>query len=191
MHCIALSLHRAHLLVGLTYRRVAHADEALGGPKPEGARGKPQDGSSAAKAAYDKLRFLERNWCLPVAVAAAKAVYTPSIRPPQPAIPPKVRALATIEWHLVRSVLPPGLGTAEVERRKPIANVMAGILFLAYAVSRVEQAQSCYVEGYSEGYLWGVFLLDKHPNPLKPAASPYAASPPAIGHDVVNLAVMM
>ena len=49
----------------------------------------------------------------------------------------------------------------------PVLNAAAATLFLAYAVSRVEQAQSCYFDGWQDGLLHGVFLLDKHPNPDK------------------------
>jgi hypothetical protein len=45
-------------------------------------------------------------------------------------------------------------------------NATAATLFLAYAVSGVEQAQSRYFDGWQDGFLHGVILRDKHPYPV-------------------------
>ena len=126
-----------------------------GGERP---RGKPQTGEHAAQGQWEHLDYLRRRWGLQLATGAAKARYEPARRPPQAAPPPSVRAMFTLEATLV-------------QRRHtlaaPVLNAAAATLFLAYAVSRVEQAQSCYFDGWQDGFLHGVFLLDKHPNPDK------------------------
>jgi hypothetical protein len=48
----------------------------------------------------------------------------------------------------------------------PMLNATAATLFLAYAVSGVEQAQSRHFDGWQDGFLHGVFLRDKHPYPV-------------------------
>ena len=69
-----------------------------------------------------------------------------------------IQAVFTLEALLVRH---------QHTLASPVLNAAAATLFLAYAVSRVEQAQSCYFDGWQDGFLHGVFLLDKHPNPDK------------------------
>ena len=107
-----------------------------GGERP---RGKPQTGEHAAQGQWEHLDYLRRRWGLQLATGAAKARYEPARRPPQAAPPPSVRAMFTLEATLV-------------QRRHtlaaPVLNAAAATLFLAYAVSRVEQAQSCYFDGW-------------------------------------------
>ena len=124
----------------------------------EAPRGKPQTGEHAAQGQWAHLDYLRRQWGLQLATAAAKTRYEPARRPPQPAPPPSIRAVFTLEALLVRH-----RGTLAA----PVLNVAAATLFLAYACSRVEQAQACYFDGWQDGFLHGVFLLDKHPNPDK------------------------
>ena len=131
-------------------------------PPPPGATGKRQTGSCAATAQWSKLNELRRNWMLRLGTEAARARYEPSRVPSQPAIAPSVGALLLLEKALV-SIATAGLGGATV----PVGNALGGVLFLAYGVSRVEQAQSCYFDGWQDGFLHGVFLLDKHPDPFK------------------------
>ena len=121
-------------------------------------RGTPQTGAHAAKGQWSHLDYLRRRWGLQLATPAARANYEPSRRPPQAAEPPAIRAVFTLEALLVRH---------QDSLTGPVLNAAAATLFLAYAVSRVEQAQSCYFDGWQDGFLHGVFLLDKHPNPDK------------------------
>ena len=121
-------------------------------------RGTPQTGAHAAKGQWSHLDYLRRRWGLQLATPAARANYEPSRRPPQAAEPPAIRAVFTLEALLVRH---------QSTLSGPVLNAAAATLFLAYAVSRVEQAQSCYFDGWQDGFLHGVFLLDKHPNPDK------------------------
>ena len=128
---------------------------ASGGARP---RGTPQTGAHAAKGQWSHLDYLRRHWGLQLATPAARARYEPSRRPPKAAPPPAIRAVFTLEALLVRH---------QNTLSNPVLNAAAATLFLAYAVSRVEQAQSCYFDGWQDGFLHGVFLLDKHPNPDK------------------------
>jgi len=121
-------------------------------------RGKPQTGEYAAEGQWKHLDYLRRRWGLQLATEAAKTRFEPARRPPRPAPPPSIKAVFTLEALLVRH---------RDALSSPVRNAAAATLFLAYAASRVEQAQSCYFDGWQDGFLHGVFLLDKHPNPDK------------------------
>ena len=143
----------------------ARATCAARPPPPPGSKRKRQTGAYAAEAQWTKLTALRSNWKLRLATEAARARYAPSRSLPAPAVAPTVMALSLLERALVggRRALEAQLGVAA----GPVANALGATLFLAYAVSRVEQAQSCYFDGWQDEFLHGVFLLDKHPCPFK------------------------
>jgi hypothetical protein len=138
--------------------RCAAREALLAASGSDRPRGTPQTGAHAATGQWSHLDYLRRRWGLQLATPAARARYEPSRRPPKAATPPAIRAVFTLEALLVRH---------QSTLSNPVLNAAAATLFLAYAVSRVEQAQSCYFDGWQDGFLHGVFLLDKHPNPDK------------------------
>jgi hypothetical protein len=131
-----------------------------GKPVP-GAGKKPQDGSHAADGQEAHLAFLTRNWGVRLPIKAAAFTREPSRKPPQPARPPERSEIKRLEEYMLKSA------------HDPATNNVGAFLMCAWGSVRTEQAQSCYIEGRTEGLVHAVAELDKHPRPEKRQPRPF------------------
>ena len=140
-----------------------------------------QSGVTAVKGVTDKLRSIRRAFGITIPLEDAAIIRQPGHAPPQPA-PALTLGIVFRLYAWVRHVallteaageFEKMVGTPEGFRMVAIAQVAAGLVFAAFSCNRMEQVQSCAFIGETSGFLHGVLLKDKHPNPEKRQARPF------------------
>jgi len=140
-----------------------------------------QSGVTAVKGVTDKLRSIRRAFGITIPLEDAAIVRQPGHKPPQPA-PALTLGIVFRLYAWVRHVafltgaageFERMIGTPEGFRMVASAQVAAGLVFAAFSCNRMEQVQSCAFIGEVGGFLHGVLLKDKHPNPEKRQARPF------------------
>ena len=127
-----------------------------------------QDGSQAIVGIKRGHRFMVNHFGILIPVQLAGVHRAPGARPRQPS-----PCSLTLEmmYRLEAYVVAAASGAANV--CKFHAAVAAGLLFCGYSCNRAEQANACAFERIVGGFLFGVLLLDKHPNPDKRTPRPF------------------
>ena len=145
---------------------------AANGSAPPPKR-KYQDGSTAVTGVVKNLHLLRTHFGFTLPIEEADSPRLPGSKATQ-ATPALTLGIVFRLYRFVNVV-------AEVQRRgtkQPFerlahASVAAAILFATFSCNRCEQANSCFFDGEHDGFLHGVILLDKNPNPDKKQARPF------------------
>ena len=140
-----------------------------------------QNGMSAVKGVTDKLRSIRKQFGIDIPLEDAATARQSGRRPPQPA-PALTIGIVFRLYARVLQVANETCAAGAYERlvsspagfrMVATAQVAAGLLFAAFSCNRMEQANQCAFAGEVGGFLHGVLLLDKHPNPEKRSARPF------------------
>ena len=146
----------------------AFAAARLAGVPPP-PRTRWQDGSHALAGVVAKLRMFATHFgmSLPLAQASPQREPGRKVRAPTPAY---TIGMVFRMYEFVNTV---AAATSPSHSEMAHAAVTAAILFACFSCNRCEQANSCFFDGECDGFLHGVVVLDKHPNPLKRKARPF------------------
>ena len=140
-----------------------------------------QSGETAVKGVTDKLRSIRKAFGISIPIENAAVVRQTGRKPPQPAPALTLGIVFRLyDWVRYVSSTAAAEGVFEAMVNSPAgfkliasAQVAAGLVFAALSCNRMEQAQSCAFLGEADGYLHGVLLKDKNPNPEKQQARPF------------------
>ena len=165
--------------------RAARADAAA--RARASARGEPHppqkrwnDGSSAERGVVSKLKMCVDHFGMTLPLDRARACRMPGSRPSMPT--PAVTIGMVFRLYAFVSAAAKRWQSGELllqskDQRQAAyaahAAVAAAMLFAAFSCNRCEQANNCIFTGEVDGYLHGVLLLDKNPNPDKRQARPF------------------
>ena len=143
---------------------------ARGGPPPPPKRW--QDGSSALLGVKAKMQMLRKHFGIGLPIEQASFGRAPGSRGrmPTPAFTPGI--VFSLYAYVSRVAAAAAGGGCSASDRTHAA-VAAALLFCCFSCNRCEQANSCVFERVVGGYLQGVLLLDKHPNPDKRRPRPF------------------
>ena len=149
-----------------------------GGPEPPKKRW--NDGSSAERGVVTKLKMCVDHFGMTLPIDRARTNRLPGSRPSMPT--PAVTIGIVYRLYAFVSVAAKKWQSGELslqsqDQRQTAyvahAAIAAAMLFAAFSCNRCEQANNCIFTGEVDGYLHGVLLLDKNPNPDKRQARPF------------------
>ena len=147
--------------------KAAAVAAARGEPAPPPSRW--QDGSHALEGIESKMRTIRRHFgiSLPLEQASTRRTGGSKARQPTPALTPGM--VFRLQAFVCAVAAESGASVA----RRAHAAVAAGLLFTCFSINRCEQVNACFFERVHGGFLHGVLLLDKHPNPRKRQSRPF------------------
>ena len=143
------------------------AARVAGVPPPPRTRW--QDGTHALGGVVSKLQMFVTHFgmTLPLAQSCPRREPGRKVRAPTPAF---TVGMVFQMYNFVNAVAgAPSPSHSEMAH----ASVAAAILFACFSCNRCEQANSCFFDGECDGFLHGVIVLDKHPDPLKRKSRPF------------------
>ena len=151
---------------------------AKGEPAPPKKRW--NDGASAERGVVTKLKMCVDHFGMSLPLDQARTNRLPGSRPSMPT--PAVTIGIVFRLYTFVSVAAKKWQSGELsiqpkDQRQTAyaahAATAAAMLFAAFSCNRCEQANNCVFTGEVDGYLHGVLLLDKNPNPDKRQARPF------------------
>ena len=148
----------------------AAAAAARGEPPPPPRRW--QDGSHALSGVKSSLGMVARHFGVGLPIKEASFGRKPGTRSRMPA-PAFTPGIVFALYAFVARVAADGERGAGSFAERAHAAVAAALLFCCFSCNRCEQANACAFERFAGGYVHGVLLLDKHPNPEKRQARPF------------------
>ena len=131
------------------------------------------DGSHAAGAAASKLKMMRRHFGVNLPVDEAVSERAPGSRPRMPTPALTIGIVFRLYKFVVDVAAEKSSGVVQPFGRVAHAAVAAAVLFASFSCNRCEQANSCSFDGEADGFLHGVLLLDKNPNPMKRQPRPF------------------
>ena len=136
---------------------------------PPPPRTRWQDGTHALVGVTAKLQMLVTHFgmVLPLAQACPRRAPGRKVRDPTPAY------TIGMVFRMYDFVSRVAEAASPSHSEMAHAAVAAAILFACFSCNRCEQANGCFFDGERDGFLHGVIVLDKHPNPLKRKARPF------------------
>ena len=148
----------------------AAAASARGEPPPPPK--KWQDGAHALSGVKSSLGMVARHFGVGLPIKEASFGRKPGARARMPTPALTVGIVFRLYSFVSRVAEAEAAGSVPFTERAHAA-VAAALLFCSFSCNRCEQANSCAFERFAGGYLHGVLLLDKHPNPEKRQARPF------------------
>ena len=148
----------------------AAAASARGEPPPPPK--KWQDGAHALTGVKSSLGMVARHFGVGLPIKEASFGRKPGARARMPTPAFTIGIVFRLYSFVSRVAEAAAVGSVPFEERAHAA-VAAAMLFCCFSCNRCEQANSCSFERLVGGYLHGVLLLDKHPNPEKRQARPF------------------
>ena len=147
--------------------KAAAAARLRGDPPPPRTRW--QDGTHALGGVTSKLQMFVTHFgmSLPLAQSCPRRAPGRKVRAPTPAY---TIGMVFRLYDFVNKVAASGSPT---HSEMAHAAVAAAMMFACFSCMRCEQANSCFFDGECDGFLHGVIVLDKHPNPLKRKSRPF------------------
>ena len=148
----------------------AAAASSRGEPPPPPKRW--QDGAHALTGVKSSLGMVARHFGVVLPLKEASFGRKPGARARMPTPALTVGIVFRLYAFVSRVAEAAAVGSVPFAERAHAA-VAAALLFCSFSCNRCEQANSCAFERLVGGYLHGVLLLDKHPNPEKRQARPF------------------
>ena len=135
------------------------------------------DGASAERGVVTKLKMCVDHFGMSLPLDQARANRLPGSRPSMPTTIGIAFCLYAFVSVAAKKWQSGELSIQPKDQRQAAyvthAATAAAMLFAALSCNRCEQANNCVFTGEVDGYLHGVLLLDKNPNPDKRQARPF------------------